>query len=593
MVLSGKFSIDQFIDVFRGIDGQILRLHQCSSEDFLGLNADFKEYFKQSKLIAANALDIFNSLTTDESEGLLTDIEAFYKTINRIQSEFTMNLNNTISRLTKMLELLDKLYFPLKNLTQDLLTLEILLANLKILTSANPAFTEEVERKLLQFTSIIDAFKSYNQRSVLDFEKLKSEIKGMLSQFENIRSSSVKDLDLVLNNVHLGIILFAEKHEEASRLIPRLRVQTDGTSKSIADIITNLQYHDIIRQKMEHVHDTHKKLLIELEETARVTNTSGVDNQGKLMMKIRDVANLQSAQLVYANKEYQKAIEIITNKFMEIGDDMTHIASMCQEIYVSQDNSGEIHMEEFIHKLHTSADVLRRFVSATEAYAHQVHQFQSNINQVSVGLDEFSKSVFSLKDQFVSTCKHFTEAELSNGESDEALKRIQQLYKDMEGIENLITDVFAQVESISQSLTQGTSESVVGMRETNLITDVAESMSHILEQLNEKHNKIVSLLSTSIGLSTNIRKEISISIGKVKYYDFFEKVIVAIIQQFNQIYDLLKREFVIEQSENFDEVKRSYTMASEHKVHDQVSLGLTNEEEIELFDEDDDNLELF
>ena len=66
--LSNDFSIHQFIDIFSGIDEQILQLHQCSSDDFLGLNADFKQYFKQSKLISENSRQILNDLTKSESE---------------------------------------------------------------------------------------------------------------------------------------------------------------------------------------------------------------------------------------------------------------------------------------------------------------------------------------------------------------------------------------------------------------------------------------------------------------------------------------------------------------------------------------------
>ncbi|HPF93738.1 MAG TPA: hypothetical protein PLV65_07365 [Tenuifilaceae bacterium] len=595
--LSNDFSIHQFIDIFSGIDEQILQLHQCSSDDFLGLNADFKQYFKQSKLISENATQIFNELTKSESEALLKEIEKFYKDIKQIQSEFSSILDNSIKQLIQMLELLDKLYFPVKNLNQDLLTLKILLANLKIFSSSNPSSAKALEAIVQQFNRVINDFKTCSFQNESNLALLKDEAKETLQKFEAIRDNSVKDLDIVLNSVHMGIILFAEKHEEVSRLIPKLSEQTQNSSKSIADIITNLQYHDIIRQKMEHVHNTHKKLLAELEDTATQQNKENLNNNDILLLKIRDIANLQSAQLVYANKEYQQAIEVITNKFLDIGTDMTTIASMCHEIYLSQENSDELHMQGFIAKLKSSATVLNKFLRATDDFTSATDMLNARIAEVSKSIANFSNSIHKLKEVSASTYKSFSEADLNDKKLEDSLNQIKSLYNDVEGFEGIIKGVFTRVEGTAQSILPSNSPSLAQAKSAGMFAQAADSMSSIIAQLNDKNEKVGTLLSENIGISKTILKDIKESIGKVKYYDFFEKVIVDIIGEFNHIHQLLKTEVNFENEEDLEEIRKTYTMASEHKVHDKITKKAEDEGDVDLFDDDtnddDDNLELF
>ena len=107
------------------------------------------------------------------------------------------------------------------------------------------------------------------------------------------------------------------------------------------------------------------------------------------------------------------------------------------------------------------------------------------------------------------------------------------------------------------------------------------------------------MLDQNLASSKNIAVNVKESINKIKYYDFFERVIVDIIAEFNRIHDMLKSEIDLgddKTTDEFNAIKNSYTMASEHKIYDTVTR---NDGEVDLFgfeeqeNDDDDNLELF
>jgi hypothetical protein len=586
--------IKEFIEIFVGIDEQIIQLHQCSSDDFLGLNSDFKQYYRQSKFISENASQIFNELTKSESLELIKSLEKLYKDLKQIQIEFSGLLNNSISSLSIIIELIDSLFLPVKNLNQDLLTLKVLIANLKISNSAvSTDKSKSIDSVLSNFNEIINEFKVCSFQNESNLNLLKEKVRKALKEFEFIRERNLNDLEVILNNIHFGIIFFAEKHEEVSRQIPQLTLQTESSSKSIAEIITNLQYHDIIRQKMEHVHTTHKKLLNELELSA---NTDGDKND--LLVRVRDIANLQSAQLVYANKEYQKAIEVITEKFIAIGVDMTTIALMCKDINSSQQNSDELHLQLLLEKLNDSTPVLDRFLLAGENFTSHIDILNSQVTIATASTSKFNLSLNNLKNVTGNMISEFA----SNSIDDDITKtlfQIQSLYNDVEKFENVIQVAFKQIENTGNKLLPDIGHYLKKAKGDGLFGQASQLLSNITGHLNEKNKRIKDLLDDNLKTSKAVSHDVRESVSKVRYYDFFEKVIVNIIGEFNHIHQLLKNEEGLESANELDNLKGIYTMASEHIIHDKVTQGDLDGDvdffgdESESVNEDDDNLELF
>ena len=142
---------------------------------------------------------------------------------------------------------------------------------------------------------------------------------------------------------------------EVSRRLPSLKTLTDQISESIANIITNLQYHDIIRQKIEHVQSSHRGLLQNLTDFDPSNEAQHID----YLSRIRDLANIQAALLVRANKEYQRAIELITEKFRSISEDMANISMLCTELTQAQFNQDEIHFSDLCQKLDSILEPLK------------------------------------------------------------------------------------------------------------------------------------------------------------------------------------------------------------------------------------------
>jgi LysM repeat protein len=598
--LHTAFKLKEVIDIFSRIDGQIVDLHKCSSDDFLGLNSDFKNYFKQSKVISDNASEIFQALSDPQSRELFLSLENLYRDLKTSQNSFSSQLEYSITLVQEIDALIDALFLPLKNLNQDLMSLKLLSANIKMSSTTNvQGKGANTEDYLLQLNVVINEFKACSLKNEKNLSGLKEQVKTILDLFLHIRNRNISDLDSILNHIHYGIILFAEKHEEASIQIPKLASKTENTAGSVADIVTNLQFHDIIRQKMEHIHDTQRNLLEELKGMAAVDQQSTLESES-LVIRICDIAGLQSAQLIKANKEYQQAIEKITQRFLALGDDMSTIASMCKSFSVSNDNSEELQLQRALVKLESSAEVLSNFLQAGTDFTSSLKQLIETIGSTSQGVSGLKASIQKLKIATGDTVESISTAQTGDDSLKQSLSQFQLLFDDIEKFEQTIQNVFNRIQAIGTKLAQNAGDYDSTLQQKGALAQVSERMNAIILTLDKKNSRNQFLLEENLKISQAISHDVRESVKKVKYYDFFEKVIVDIISELNQVHQKLKTEHDANdenRAENLDNIKKRYTMASEHEIHDKL---VSSEGDIDLFGDDepkaeadDDNVEFF
>ncbi len=280
---------------------------------------------------------------------------------------------------------------------------------------------------------------------------------------------------------------------------------------------------------------------------------------------------------------------------------MTTIASMCKEINSSQINSDELYLQGLLEKLQNSAHVLNKFLDATDSFSDHIDILNSQISTTSQSVSKFSLSIKDLKILTGETLQVFSDDMVSDDELSKSLKQIENLYEDVEKFEGVIRQVYSKIENTGGKLLPDIGQNLKEAKESGSFGQAASSMNSIISKLNQKNLEVKSLLEENLSTSKNVSIDVRESINKIRYYDFFEKVIVDIIGEFNHIYQMLRAQVSVENISSSDEInsiKKLYTMASEHIIHDKISQG---EGEVDLFDddskvidkEDDDNLELF
>lgn len=597
-LLFNDISIKEISSIFINIDEQIIDLHKCSSDDFLGLSTDFKKYYNYSKGISDKANQIFMLLSEESNRNLFIELQTLYKDLNKIQSQSSNNLRSTNANLISVRSLLEQLFIPLKNLKQNLSTLKFLIANIKL---NDFDLTDQDSGK---WGGIIDENTSLlNEYSecCLSIEKsiftLEMDISKVLNGLESFCQSNSNDFENLLNNIHFTIIFFAEKHEEVKFQIPELKSKTENNSQNISDIITNLQYQDIIRQKIEHIQKGHSKILPELQELYEKDCSDSI-KETQLFQKVKDIAGLQAAILVSANKEYQLAIEKITSKFLEIGDDMMGISSICTKLNSSQENSTDLQLMAMLDRLNNSEQILSNFIERSNSYHQHIKTISIPLNNTTAGLGKLIESSKRYSESTRGIIEYISESSKQDLNITSNLARLNEVYNDIHQFETVIQSILKDITSNENeflSRIKPLDESVVN---NETVKKAVKSINSVLKQVEVKGETINHLLEEIIEQSSNTVLEIKESIKRIRYYDLFEKSITSIISDLNHIHIKLSGADYDEtmRKENLSSFKSMYTMDAEHQIHDRI----VSQEDDQFIEEDknekpknSDEVELF
>lgn len=594
-ILLKEYSIKDIITIFSSIDDKIMSLHECSSQDFLNFNAHLKVYYKQAKTISENAQIIFDIIAGKDSRVIFNEFNAFHEKLKVHVDYFEKELTFSISTLSKILTNLNFMFVPLKNFSQNLMTLKFLFANLKLnMSSPGTIGSEDEDSEINRIERLIVEIKSGYPRIDEELNMLKLSIKETLLKLETINKRKENNVETILNQIHSNINYLSARHEDALLLIPKMSQKTEHCFTSISKIITNLQYQDIIRQKMQNLQETYKELIKELNllEENEIEKII-LFKQAKYAGQIPYIAELQIAQLLQTNKEYQNAIQIITTKFLDIAEDMTTVASMCQQIASHTHQSEETHFDQIRNKLSDASELIEQFTTTNSEFTLEIENIRDAIEKMANNFNNILE--LDNKLQAISL-KAISEA--TSDHKINELSKISQQIKTLTGDIRLNMSKSQYLFEQTQVLIRELHSSFSGENDIEQNTEnLVDNVNKILKTIDDENQKVIAKLDDNKNLSQTISTEIKKSVEQVQYYDFFEKIIEEIIIDLNNIYHKLEFESTdaakAAKANDLKSIEEFYTTKSERFVHKTV----VGDEEDEIFDneenKDEDEIEFF
>jgi methyl-accepting chemotaxis protein len=565
--------LDKILNIFSGIDDRIMFLHQCSSDDFLSLNKALKENYYKARFITEKAGLMFEKAG---DQGNLKTLGLLKKCLSSFQQdlmEFETETDQTLASLERIQANFSLMFVPINNFRQNLASLKLLLSNIKLTnTYFDKSLKSFSESEAIQIDKIINKVKDSCPVFEENIYNIRKHIKELYTELLEVKNKVLSD---VMKNFEImqSDIEIIEKHSKsATRYQERIDEISQNCNKSVEVIITNLQYHDIIRQKMEHIQKTHKYLVEEINDEEMSAQASGRKN-GSHVLQIPQISDIQVGQLMYTNKEYQQAIEQITSKLIDMGKDMTEVVRTCKMLNVFEYKgltveSGTFN-EQFRNFTQQSKKSLDKYVNlanditlvnriVTDLY----HKYQ-DIDMMESAIEQRIIDKISFGDLLVSPEK----------ETASQAQQILKLYADNHFEKNKIKTLF---ESTRVELKEFICRNMeyVGDRK-----GIVRLGSHITEAL--EHFKTIK---ENLGLIESIQEELSLQseeisntnklvTDSVKYYDSFETTIDQLIAQFEQISTIIrnKNPELIGNNGNkkksLEQIEKYYTMKSERLVH--------------------------
>ena len=582
-------TVPEIVELFENVDLKIQALHQCSAEDFLGLNAKFKGFYKESKNVSKDASALLELFSRTKNDQLKNDLELCRTELEQSLVALKGQQSETLRIVRKLNDALEEYLFPLRHINNEF---SILNMELIAVDAVYRSVSKENAAYSLRFNALIREWENF-VIEIVETKKLSQvflqELSYSLNHIELIGGRGIRSLVSLLDFVEQGKHLFEVKQRESDENLPELRAKSDTCAKSIADVITSLQYQDIIRQKMEHIQQAHIKLLENLRQTDVLATE---DAWTSVLVQVRDISALQAAQLLATNKEYQAAIEAIAFHFRSIAKEMSAVASICRNTMSEDEHIRRTAISDLADRFKRTDSLLARVLDVFPECTREVLFIRDGANTLQKRIDEHLQTFTTLSrrvDELLEPFRDVKEAHFEHYLS-QINEMLDTMHHNMETVRvhnQVIVNAVEGLGLYAQKL--GESDLLWNYVQVNVRRAHALS-EHLLSTEKESNSLLLNIEKTS----RSICEETQSALAAVRYYDFFENVIAEIVKGLSAMSSRICANVDLSVHSDMTEVRDLYTMESERKVHDQFT-GNTSAapEEEQAVAEDDDDLELF
>lgn len=556
-------SISQF---FSEIDHKILELLECAYSDFMGLSHSFKGIAKDSKNYTHFSNNIFTSLNNichDDNIARVNDLEHTLQ--NSLKPNLQLNeINRSFQNFSHHTNLIKVLFM---NLNQNLLTLKFLTTNIKFSDLSNQG---DDNTQISELLNNIDAFREAGSGQVNAINTLTADAKKLIAEVDHI----TKPLNEAYSSIHLGAHILREKELHIDQHQRAVEGLSDDINQNISKIITNLQYHDIIKQKIEHISQAHKTI---------IDQASGLNNdqnaQEEFMSHIKDLSNIQSAILVRANQEYQQAIENISNLLKSISHDIEGITAISNKVTTSQVGNLSMPPMSILNKIYDTCTNFQELFRAEDRMLTKLGEMMDRINATCTAIINQNHHYMKLLKNIKLKENH----EHLNTQINEVLADTQTICDKSNQVCHDISLLAKKVSKIRENCIQTQHNSENG---ENLRKNIINNYIAIINAVEQDITNIVETVNAQKKIRKNISINVQRAINGIRYYQMFEQKIIEIINMLNEMFKEIKD---TSSSHEYEAFRELYTMQSEHSIHMNIIEGT----HIDPDDENAGDVELF
>lgn len=595
--------IENIIRIFSDIDEKIMALHQCSSDDFLSLNEHLKNNYQKAKMVSENTEAVIELISEQGNDKFLREIDEIIEELKSIKSELDQSQDAAYVMVQRLAANLGLLFVPIKNFRQNLMSLKLLLANLKLsntyFSGAAKGFTDE-ELELL--TRKIEKIKESCPVIEENIFNLREHLLNMSDSQKTLLDRQIQQACKECEMFTSDIKVLGTHHQENLILGPKMQEITKKCFQSVGSIITNLQYHDIIRQKMEHIQQTHHKILADI---------SGIDwekqdeesqkKKHSYILQIPEISEIQIAQLLHTNKEYQNAIEKITKRMIQMGKDMAEISKLNFSWGGYESEGVVVRLPQLKDRFALVIKLLGQLIEEFKKGYIEILSVTEVLKEISVKFLEVYDLDYSLEQLILSK---FEASSFINSPEKEIATLSQQIVKlqaDNHFEKNKVKRIFVEALHINKDLNGRISEYLFGGTLINRLKGIEQKGFDVFDALIVNQQKIEGIQADNFEKSQDIVVQSKHAVERVKYYDFFEKTIEEVIFELNTISKMMHGENIeaneVDREATLRQIEAYYTMKSERLVHNMVidknTYGESNQLNSDENSEEGNDVEFF
>lgn len=369
------------------------RMIGSTEQEFLMIGEKLEEFHRRANDISGWASDVAEKITGPE----MNDVRAGFESMSSLVDRLSGDMQSEKESIRLILSHFKGLGQPLSEFEKVVRILNVLCNFIKI----------EIAHLELSDTSFYKLAQDVRQMAQVIGNKITSlsdqaaaAVPALQKNDALIEESNARQQQQsrqILESVGASLRSISAKHDESILTIQEIRDTWKHLSDHIGEVVLSLQFHDITRQRVEHVVEALEELprkVRELTAEKRAARKRGTNVLPRFGLRRRELVahtfELQAAQLQSARQDMTEAVErIFTNLRLVVRD----AAVISEKIYVAAGRTNDRTSESFIIGLEKGIDTLAGSADEMIRIRKNLAQAMSVMSQTAEGMSVFAKDM--------------------------------------------------------------------------------------------------------------------------------------------------------------------------------------------------------
>jgi len=582
------FSANGWRDALRVLESDLESLGKSTEGEFLSIGEKLQDFYQRAGDISKISSTVAQLMSGEELGTAIGGFHNVVERMKRLEGESRRNaktLRDLLENLVHLNQQVDGFGKTIQHLRVLCVSTKIENARLEDQNTGFEGLADEVGKLSLEIENrCIQLLASSDSLSQL--------IGQILAKVLDLETAQQTQARIVFDKTMSSLESLLEKHGQSARGAGEISTRYEAVSKRIGEIVSAMQFHDITRQRIEHVQQAlaglgpHERPAGNGErQTVGGFLFGSIRLQpkgtGKDLRLAADVCHLQIAQLNYAREELVSAVKNILDNLNALADLVAEMAQETSKMAGAADETGQ----SFLTGVEAGFSSV---TSALKAYGEADRELSLAMGSVGSMLGEMSGhtgNIEGIGEKIKRIALNATVKACHIGEEGATLGVLA------EAIHQLSVETRQRTENASEALRSITSASeslcsafnADGTDKGGELALVGESLRTQLQTLQDVNQGIVSLLTQmnqdGCRLSGNIRK----TIAEVGVHRQVDQVICNVASGLDELVAFMRpkgpADDQAEGAERMKALEATYTMQGEREIHQSLFNLKTNSAE--------------
>ena len=563
----------------RDVSAGLSSLGRRTEGEFLAVGERLREVHARAEAVSGVASSAASRISSAEIESAIEGLRGMAERMNAFLSHSGSEAARNAEALRRVGRILDEVRGPLTEFKKVVRSLRVLGIATKI-ESARLGQGGSDFRALAENVGDLSALIETKSDDIMERGKILGvTVSDTLSRVLDHEAALRERARAILADASTSLAALVAAHDKGVATLKSVSDRSSGISRSIGDVVSSMQFHDITRQQFEHVVDAFADLGGKLAAVSGGWLRAPGLGRRKAAGLAGDVCALQAAHLETAGTTFVSAVDNVIRSLREIARTADGIAGEARRMAGAVDRTGDTALSATERGLSSVIGALKDSAAAGRDLAEVVRSAADTLEEMSA----FVTDIDGIGIEIEMVALNAVVKAAHTGEKGAALgvlaESIQKLSADSRRQATAVADGLREVRSAAGVLRSSAAPGGGDAPRDPEVDRMVQELGHLVDSLHEINGDVGQRLSGLDDSARSLSADIERIVGAITAH----RVVSGVIADVNRDVDEIARqarvlapgERRVPESRVFDAMARRYTMQKERTVHSSVTgIGL-------------------